>query len=77
MEQKAILENINFFRAQKTAEKMLELRLITRVEYVRFTTLNAEKFSPLYSDLFPKTVDNNTEQSYYTILKGGDVIENY
>lgn len=63
MEQIEILNNLNYFRAKKSAEKLLELGLITRVEYDRFQALNAEKFSPAFADLFPKTVDKIPEQS--------------
>lgn len=57
MVQDDIINNLNYYRARKSADIMLRLGLITHDEYDRFMTLNVEKFSPLYADLFPKTVD--------------------
>ena len=56
MEQQKLLDELNYHRADKTAKMLLNLGLITTVEYDKLQELNRQKFSPILADLFPKSL---------------------
>ncbi len=60
MEHQKILDEINYFRAQKTAEILLKSGQITVGEFNSFSAENGLSFSPLFMDLFPKSLDNKS-----------------
>lgn len=61
MEQQKIIDEINYHKAQKITELLYKNGLISFVEYDKLTELNRRSFSPLYADLFPKTLDKSSE----------------
>ncbi len=63
MEQQKILEEINYFRAQKITDQLYAAGLISFDEYDKLTELNRQTFSPLYVDLLPKTLAKSSVQS--------------
>ena len=63
MEQQKILDEVNYYRAQKITEQLYAAGLITFDEYDKFTELNRQTFSPLYVDLLPKTLAKSSVQS--------------
>ena len=63
MEQQKIIDEINYFKAQSITELLYQQGLISFVEYDKLTELNRQTFSPLYSDLLPKTHDKSSIQS--------------
>lgn len=60
MEQQKIIDELDYFRAQAITELLYTQRLISFVEYDKLTELNRQTFSPLYSDLFPKTLEKSS-----------------
>lgn len=60
MEQKKILDEINYYKAQVITERLYANGMITFDEYDKLTALNRQSFSPLYADLLPKTLDKST-----------------
>lgn len=63
MEQQKLLDELNYHRADKTAKMLLNLGLITTVEYDKLQKLNRQKFSPILADLFPKSLDISSKKS--------------
>ena len=63
MEQQKILDEINYFRAQKITDQLYAAGLISFDEYDKLTELNRQTFSPLYVDLLPKTLAKSSVQS--------------
>lgn len=63
MDQQKIMDEVNYYKAQKITELLYEKGLISFVEYDKLTELNRRSFSPLYADLFPKTLDKLLVQS--------------
>lgn len=63
MDQQKIMNEVNYYKAQKITELLYEKGLISFVEYDKLTELNRRSFSPLYADLFPKTLEKSTIQS--------------
>ena len=63
MEQQKILDEVNYYRAQKITEQLYDAGLITFDEYDKLTELNRQTFSPLYVDLLPKTLAKSSVQS--------------
>ena len=63
MEQQKILDEVNYYRAQKITEQLYAAGLITFDEYDKLTELNRQTFSPLYVDLLPKTLAKSSVQS--------------
>ena len=63
MEQQKILDEINYFRAQKITDQLYAAGLILFDEYDKLTELNRQTFSPLYVDLLPKTLAKSSVQS--------------
>ena len=47
MEQQKLLDELNYHQADKTAKMLLNLGLITTVEYDKLQELNRQKFSPI------------------------------
>ena len=57
MEQQKLLDELNYHRADKTAKMLLNLGLITTVEYDKLQELN------ILADLFPKSLDISSKKS--------------
>ena len=63
MEQQKIIDELNYYRAQKITEMLYEQGMISFVEYDKLTELNRRSFSPMFADFLPKTLDKSTVQS--------------
>lgn len=63
MEQKKIIDEVNYHKAQAITELLYASGRITFDEYDKLTDLNRQSFSPLYADLLPKTLDKSSNQS--------------
>ena len=63
MEQQKIIDELNYYRAQKITEMLYEQGMVSFVEYDKLTELNRESFSPLFADLLPKTLEKSSNQS--------------
>ena len=63
MEQQQIMDELNYHRAQKITETLYRSGLISFDEYDKLTELNRRTFSPLFVDLFPKTLDKSLQKS--------------
>ena len=59
MEQQKIIDELNYYRAQKITEKLYEQGMISFVEYDKLTELNRRSFAPMFADLLPKTLDKS------------------
>ena len=62
MEQQKIIDEVNFYRAQTITRLLFESGMITVVEYDKLSELNRQSFSPMFADLFPKTLDKSPNQ---------------
>lgn len=60
MEQQKIIDEINYFKAQYITDLLYQQNLISFVEYDKLTELNRQTFSPLFADLFPKTLEKSS-----------------
>lgn len=63
MEQKKMIDELNYYMAQNVTEMLYQSRLISFDEYDKLTQINRQTFSPLYADLLPKTLDISAKQS--------------
>ena len=63
MDQQDIINEINYYRAQKITKQLYAAGLISFVEYDKLTALNRKTFSPFLVDLLPKTLDKSCNQS--------------
>ena len=63
MDHQEILNELNYYRAQKLTEQLYAAGLIRFVEYDKLTALNRKTFSPFLVDLLPKTLDKSCNQS--------------
>ena len=63
MDQQDIINEINYYRAQKITEQLYASGMISFVEYDKLTSLNRKTFSPFLVDLLPKTLDKSCNQS--------------
>ena len=63
MDQQDIINEINYYRAQKITEQLYAAGMISFGEYDKITALNRQSFSPLYADLLPKTLDKSIRKS--------------
>jgi hypothetical protein len=63
MDQQDIINEINYYRAQKLTEQLYAEGMISFVEYDKITALNRRTFSPFLVDLLPKTLDKSCNQS--------------
>lgn len=63
MEQKKIIDEVNYHKAQAITEQFYASGRITFDEYDKLTDLNRRSFSPLYADLLPKTLEKTAYQS--------------
>ena len=63
MDQQDIINEINYYRAQKLTEQLYAAGLISFVEYDKITARNRKTFSPFLVDLLPKTLDKSCNQS--------------
>ena len=57
MDQQDIINEINYYRAQKITEQLYAASMISFDEYDKLTALNRKTFSPIYADLLPKTLE--------------------
>ena len=62
MDQQDIINEINYYRAQKITEQLYASGMISFDEYDKLTALNRKTFSPFLVDIFPNTVDNTAVQ---------------
>ena len=62
MDQQDIINEINYYRAQKLTEHLYAAGLISFDEYDKLTELNRRSFSPIFVDLLPKTLDKSSVQ---------------
>ena len=53
MEQQKVIDEIEYFKAQKLTDQLYENGLLSFVEYDKLTELNRRSFSPLFADLLP------------------------
>lgn len=60
MEQQKIIDEINYFKVQSITDLLYQQNLISFVEYDKLTELNRQTFSPLFADLFPKTLEKSS-----------------
>lgn len=49
-----IERDINYYKAQKVAERMLELGLISLSEFNKLTQINRDTFSPFLVEIMPE-----------------------
>ena len=63
MDQQDIINEINYYRAQKITEKLYASGMISFDEYDKLTALSRKSFSPFLVDLLPKTLDKSCNQS--------------
>lgn len=54
IQQADIEQDYNFFQAQKVAENMLELGLISLSEFNKLSLKNRETFSPFWVEIMPE-----------------------
>ena len=54
IQQAAIEQDYNFFQAQKVAQNMLELGLISLSEFNKLSLKNRETFSPFWVEIMPE-----------------------
>lgn len=54
IQQVDIEQDYNFFQAQKVAENMLELGLISLSEFNKLSLKNRETFSPFWVEIMPE-----------------------
>ena len=52
--QEELQRDYNYYRAQKTAETMLERGLISLSEFNNLTRINRETFSPFWVEIMPE-----------------------
>lgn len=52
--QEELQRDYNYYRAQKTAETMLELGLISLSEFNKLTQINRDTFSPFLAEIMPE-----------------------
>ena len=64
MDQQDILNEVNYYRAQKITEQLYAAGMISFDEYDKLTELNRRSFSPIFVELLPKTLDFKLKQSY-------------
>ena len=64
MDQQDIINEVNYYRAQKITEQLYAAGMISFDEYDKLTELNRRSFSPIFVELLPKTLDLNAKQSY-------------
>ena len=49
--------DLNYHRAQRIAKNLLDAALISTDEFDKLTAINRETFSPLFSEIMPKSLD--------------------
>lgn len=62
MEQQKVIDEIEYFKAQKLTDMLYENGLLSFVEYDKLTELNRLSFSPLFADLLPKVLDKSSKK---------------
>jgi hypothetical protein len=63
MDQQDLINEINYYRAQKITEQLYAAGMISFGEYDKITALNRKSFSPFLVDLLPKTLDKSIRKS--------------
>ena len=53
MTDKKLLDEFDYYRAQKMLEKLLECGLISLLEFHKITELNRKSFSPFLVEIMP------------------------
>ena len=56
-------KDIDYYKAQKIADALLNSGLISLAQFNKLTELNRKSFSPFLAEIMPETVDNTTNQS--------------
>ena len=64
MDQQDIINEVNYYRAQKITEQLYAAGMISADECDKLTELNRRSFSPIFVELLPKTLDFKLKQSY-------------
>ena len=64
MNQQDIINEVNYYRAQKITEQLYAAGMISADECDKLTELNRRSFSPIFMELLPKTLDFKLKQSY-------------
>lgn len=54
IQQADIMQDYDFFQAQKVAKKMLDQGLISLSEFNKLTLINRETFSPFWVEIMPE-----------------------
>ncbi len=54
IEQEEVERDINFYKAQKVTDRMLELGLISLSEFNKLTQINRDTFSPFLVEIMPE-----------------------
>lgn len=62
MEQQKVIDEIQYYQAQKLTDMLYENRLISFDEYDKLTELNRRTFSPLLSTYFLKRLINHSKR---------------
>lgn len=63
MEQQKVIDEIQYYQAKKLTDLLYANGLISFVEYDKLTQLNRQTFSPMFVDLFPKTLEKSSKKS--------------
>ena len=56
-------KDIDYYRAQKIADALLNSGLISLAQFNKLTELNRKSFSHFLAEIMPETVDNTTNLS--------------
>lgn len=59
--QEKISADVKYYRSQEIAKNLLELGLISLLEYNKLCELNCKSFSPIFAKIMPNVVDNNQD----------------
>ena len=60
MQHKQVLDELDYYRAQKIAEYLYQMNLITFDEFDMLTRKNRQSFSPVLVDLLPNVKQTET-----------------
>lgn len=55
--QERIQGDLDYKMAQQIAKSMLDSGLISSTEFKKLSDINLETFSPLFAEIYPKTLD--------------------
>lgn len=74
MEQKQVIDELNYHSAQKVTEMLYEMDLITFDEYERLTQKNRDTFSPVLAELLPKPKKKESDEDIPANGEWGEAI---